>query len=81
MRDFEPIPDPSGALQPPNRLPPTAVGTETPEPEPFRRSSAVRSRPTSLLGSVLEAVLAVPVLVIGAVLYPFTNRRRRRHRR
>ena len=32
MRSFEPVPDPRGALRPPGRLPPTAVGVGTPEP-------------------------------------------------
>lgn len=32
--DFTPETQPSGALVPPGRLPPTAVGVMTPEPEP-----------------------------------------------
>jgi len=32
--DFTPETQPGGALEPPRRLPPTAVGVMTPEPEP-----------------------------------------------
>ena len=66
MREFSPIPDPSGALQPPNRYPPTAVGVDTPEPDPapapFRRA---RQR-HSFLRRVLNLAVGVPVY--GAVL-------------
>lgn len=37
MSDFEPVPQASGSLEPPNRRPPTAVGTSTPEPAPRPR--------------------------------------------
>jgi hypothetical protein len=42
--DFTPPTDPFGARQPPGRVPPTAVGTDTPEPEdaPYRRVQAAR---------------------------------------
>jgi hypothetical protein len=44
MREFQPVPDPSGSLRPPDRWPPTAVGTETPEPEPESAPPARRGR-------------------------------------
>lgn len=34
MARFEPIPDPGGSLDPPRRLPPTALATDAPEPDP-----------------------------------------------
>jgi len=76
MRDFAPIPDPSGALQPPNRRPPTAVGADAsgPAPRPAPRPSIPHREPPSRLERALEVVLAVPLLAVGAVLYPFTRR-------
>lgn len=64
MREFRPIPDPSGSLQPPNRRPPTAVGAETPEPElPPRPRAEPRRRPRRRpkLEAVLDVVLGIPV--------------------
>ena len=60
MREFRPIPDPSGSLQPPNRRPPTAVGAETPEPELPPRPLAEPRRRTKL-EAVLDVVLGIPV--------------------
>ena len=83
MQQSEPVPEPSGALQPPNRLPPTAIGAATPDPDPRpapRPSIPVPSRP-SRLEQVLEAVLLIPVLVVGAAVYPFTKKARRRRQR
>lgn len=36
MRDPQPIPEPRGALVPPRKVPPTAVGLLTPDPAPER---------------------------------------------
>ncbi len=49
------IPDPVGALVPPPRRPPTAVGTATPEPPPERRPARAHftsSRRVEILGGV-----------------------------
>ncbi len=83
MRDFEPVPDPSGALQPPNRLPPTAVGAATPDPDPrpAPRPSIPAVPKRSGLEKVLEAVLLVPLVIVGAAVYPFTEKARRRRQR
>ncbi|HEX2091877.1 MAG TPA: hypothetical protein VHG28_05710 [Longimicrobiaceae bacterium] len=65
MREFLPIPDPSGSLQPPRRYPPTAVGVETPEPEPRLRTRFARiwaSEP-SLLADVLRFIFVAPARV------------------
>ena len=35
----EPVPQPQGDLDPPSRVPPTAVGTAAPSPAPQRRPS------------------------------------------
>ena len=45
--DDAPLPDPSGALEPPNRKPPTAVAVSTPEPPRPPRSirNALQSDP------------------------------------
>lgn len=67
MREFRPIPDPSGSLQPPNRRPPTAVGAETPEPElPPRPRPAPRRRPQKhpRLEAVLDVVLGIPLEIV-----------------
>jgi hypothetical protein len=55
MREFQPVPDPSGSLQPPDRWPPTAVGTETPEPEPESAPPARRGL-SHLLRRLLRTV-------------------------
>ena len=83
MAEFEPIPDPSGALQPPNRRPPTAVGAEAsgPDPRPAPRPSVPLRPRASFLKRAAEVVLAVPVLLIGAAAYPFTKKARRRRKR
>lgn len=79
MREFKPIPDPSGSLQPPRRNPPTAVGVETPEPEPQpqprTRFARLWASGTSLLGDLLRSVFAAPVRAVGR-----TWRRLRRRR-
>lgn len=62
MREFRPVPDPSGSLQPPNRRPPTAVGAETPEPEPRPSPTSPRRgrRRRGRLAALLESTLAIP---------------------
>ena len=40
--DFLPEPEPSGALAPPRRYPPTAIAVETPPPPPGRMFSILR---------------------------------------
>jgi hypothetical protein len=67
MGEFRPVPDPSGARQPPRRYPPTAVGVETPEPEPVpsRRTRFARlwaSNP-SVLSDALRGIIEVPVWI------------------
>lgn len=42
--DLTPEPLPSGSLGPPRRDPPTAVGVETPEPEPAPSARGRESR-------------------------------------
>ena len=70
MREFRPVPDPSGALQPPDRWPPTAVGTATPDPEP-RPFSRVRRR--SLLHRLVEGALGVSVSLMDRGMQLFTT--------
>ena len=58
--DFTPEPQASGALEPPRRLPPTAVGVMTPEPEPrpysHHQSQARIPSPAEVLRPVFRAV-------------------------
>lgn len=58
--DFTPETQPSGALEPPRRVPPTAVGVMTPEPEPgphsHHHSRARVPSPAEVLRPVLRAV-------------------------
>ncbi len=57
VSDALPTPDPHGALQPPNRLPPTAVGTAMlPPEEPARARSREQSGLTSAIRRMLERV-------------------------
>jgi len=44
MPSFEPTPDPHGSLGPPDRHPPTAVGTATPPPPRPPRPPVSRAR-------------------------------------
>ena len=44
MPRFEPTPDPHGSLGPPDRHPPTAVGTATPPPPRPPRPAVTRAR-------------------------------------
>jgi hypothetical protein len=75
MREFRPIPDPAGALQPPNRRPPTAVATATPEPNraPGAAGRPVRPKLTSVLLDSLAGFVAVPVALAGALVYPLVR--------
>ena len=64
-QEFRPEPDPSGALQPPDRVPPTAVGAGTPSPEgepELDPRAAVRLRrfPSPAL-IILRLVIALPL--------------------
>ncbi|HEX8212197.1 MAG TPA: hypothetical protein VF584_18615 [Longimicrobium sp.] len=58
--DFTPETQPSGGLEPPHRLPPTAVGVMTPEPEPgpysHHHSHARIPSPAEVLRPVFHAV-------------------------
>ena len=57
--DFVPETQPSGALDPPRRRPPTAVGTLAVPPHPFRvpqRRFMRRSRVQQLLGLVFDGL-------------------------
>lgn len=77
MRDFGPVPDPSGSREPPDRRPPTAVGAQTPEPDPAPRPAPrrrARSRPK--LEAVLDVVLGIP-----QEIYQIARRRLRKLRR
>lgn len=67
MAEFAPIPDPSGAMDPPRRNPPTAVGAPAfdPAPSPFDRPWA-RRRP-SLIRQLAVAALEVADEVAGAL--------------
>ena len=59
MDDVTPPTEPSGALVPPPRVPPTAVATATPEPPPLRptrRPLMRRSRFVELIRETLDAV-------------------------
>lgn len=56
--DFPPVPEPSGALVPPRRVPPTAVATATPPPpRPLRPARAVRRG--GLLETLRRGITAV----------------------
>lgn len=80
MREFQPIPDPSGSLQPPNRRPPTAIGAETPmpEPRPSPRGAAYRAPGRSrLFRTALRLAAGLPT----ALLNEAVRRVRRRMRR
>ena len=57
--DFSPVPEPSGALVPPRRVPPTAVATATPPPpRPSRPVRTVRrTGPFEALRRGVNAVL------------------------
>ena len=62
MSDVEPTPrpEPSGALVPPSRHPPTAVGVATPPPPPRPRAlPGARRRRTGLLGAIGAGVDAL----------------------
>jgi hypothetical protein len=65
-QEFRPEPDPSGALQPPDRVPPTAVGAGTPsaasEPDPESRPSVRLRRIPSPALIMLKLVVALPLL-------------------
>jgi len=70
MTEFKPIPDPAGALEPPRRYPPTAVGAATPAPEPLPRPG--QSRRSSIRPAVLKlallAAVGVPLLAVKLVV-------------
>ena len=72
MREFRPIPDPAGALQPPNRRPPTAVATATPEPNRAPRAAELASRRklTAALLDFFAGFIAVPIALVAALAYP-----------
>lgn len=67
MREFRPVPDPSGALQPPRRDPPTAVGVATPEPEPVpsrrTRFAGLWASNPSVLADALRGIIGVPAWI------------------
>ena len=68
--DFEPTPEPRGALVPPVRHPPTAVAVQTPPPPPRpRRVAPVERRPWLLrtLGGLVSAALDAADSVADAV--------------
>ena len=59
-----PQPEPRGALVPPRRYPPTAIGTDTPEPPPPHRARHVQlessgkwvAGATRMVNTVLDAL-------------------------
>ena len=61
MPEFQPIPDPSGALGPPDRYPPTAVATEAPVPPEKPRHGARIKKPPLLRALLLPLALAFGV--------------------
>ena len=62
MREFRPEPETSGALQPPNRYPPTAVGVDTPAPEPDGREFVRLPAKRSLFARALRLAIGIPVV-------------------
>ena len=68
MREFRPEPDTSGALQPPNRYPPTAVGVDTREPEPDGRTFVRLPARRSVLMRVLQLAISIPVSAAARAL-------------
>ena len=69
-KEFEPRPEEKGALAPPNRRPPTAVGVGTPPPPrpPFRRIT--RSRARIILQPLY--IFTASSIVAGSVLWFLT---------
>ncbi len=68
--DFIPETQSSGSLEPPRRLPPTAIGVETPEPAPEpspRHHSASIPSPAEVLGPVLRAAVGAVRQVVGVL--------------
>jgi hypothetical protein len=68
--DFDPTPEPRGALVPPVRHPPTAVAVETPPPPPRPRRVVPRERGPWLLralGGLVSAALDAADGVADAV--------------
>jgi hypothetical protein len=65
MSRFRPIPDPSGALQPPNRYPPTAVGVGTPEPDPRPAPPRRRAARGSLVTRVARGMVRIPLRAVN----------------
>ena len=59
MKPEGPLPEPSGSLRPPVRLPPTAVGLATPPP-PAPIPSSSRKRGESALMRLLRHLAMVP---------------------
>ncbi len=56
--DELPQPEPRGALVPPNRYPPTAIGTDTPEPpKPPRQSRQVHVERHVSFGAGLKSLV------------------------
>jgi hypothetical protein len=68
MHEYEPVPEPSGSLQPPRRDPPTAVGAAAPEPQPPRRPVPSVPNRKSVL-AVAATLLAIPPLLLLRGLY------------
>lgn len=82
MREFEPVPQPSGSLEPPRRFPPTAVGVETPEPEPQPRAArGFAQRPLRHLETALRMTIGLGLAVAGAALRTLSGRPRSGARR
>lgn len=61
--EWRPETDPTGALRPPPRVPPTAVGLLTPPPPPHRRG---RSRLRGASGTRLIALGMLGALLVAA---------------
>lgn len=61
MQEFQPPTDPFGSLQLPNRRPPTAVGAETPMPEPRPGPRPIRRRRYSRIDAAFSMLIGVPV--------------------
>ncbi len=57
MDDFIPQTEPSGALVPPPRVPPTAVALATPDPPPLRPSRVPYLRRTGSVAQFVQRTL------------------------
>ena len=67
--ESSPVPMPAGALEPPRRVPPTAIGTMEQPPRPPRRSR-YPTGPSLLRRIALRGLAVLLLLGSAAVLWP-----------